>query len=106
MSRPQKPRKLVILGAGAQGQNIHDVCTDLGVEVVGFLDDTKAQGEIVNGVPVLGGFDAMTRPLGDGRGLTSEAALDEIRNGAGTQFDPEIAAAFERLALEGEITTD
>ena len=62
MSRPQKPRKLVILGAGAQGQNIHDVCTDLGVEVVGFLDDTKAQGEIVNGVPVLGGFDAMTRP--------------------------------------------
>ncbi len=62
MSRPQKPRKLVILGAGHQGRNIHDVCTDLGVEVVGFLDDTKAQGETVNGVPVLGGFDTLTRP--------------------------------------------
>ena len=62
MSRSQKPRKLVILGAGRQGRNILDVCTDLGVEVVGFLDDTKPQGEIVNGVPVLGGFDTLTRP--------------------------------------------
>ena len=62
MSRSQKPRNLVILGTGRQGRHIHDVCTNLGVEVVGFLDDTRAQGETVNGVPVLGGFDALTRP--------------------------------------------
>ncbi len=62
MSRSQKPRNLVILGTGRQGRHILDVCTNLGVEVVGFLDDTRAQGETVNGVPVLGGFDTLTRP--------------------------------------------
>jgi HD-GYP domain-containing protein (c-di-GMP phosphodiesterase class II) len=35
-----------------------------------------------------------------------EAALAEVLDGAGTQFDPEIAAAFERLVRSGEISAD
>jgi sugar O-acyltransferase (sialic acid O-acetyltransferase NeuD family) len=52
--RAQAP--VLILGAGRQGRNINDVCAALGRTVHGFLDDTRAIGEIVNGVEVIGGF--------------------------------------------------
>jgi len=57
MSRIERRRRLIIMGAGRQGRNINDICQVLEIEVVGFLDDTKAPGENINGVPVLGGFD-------------------------------------------------
>jgi hypothetical protein len=57
-------------------------------------------------IAVADAFDAMMRPLGDGGGLSLEAALAEVLNGSGTQFDPEVAAAFERLVGSGEISAD
>ena len=50
--------RIVILGAGAQGRITADLCRDMGLDVAGFLDDTRPAGTDVNGLPVLGGFSA------------------------------------------------
>lgn len=42
-------------------------------------------------------FDAMTTDRPYRRAMPIEAAIDELRNNAGTQFDPEIVEAFLRL---------
>lgn len=51
-------------------------------------------------------FDAMTsdRPYRDA--LPVERALGEIREGAGTQFDPEVARVFLDLVATGGLTPD
>ena len=48
--------------------------------------------------------DAMILPMGEGRGFSLDAALSEIRNGAGTQFDPDVVMAFARLAAAGSLS--
>ena len=48
---------LIIIGAGRHGRNILDVCSDLDILVIGFLDDTKQVGDKINEVSVLGGID-------------------------------------------------
>jgi HD-GYP domain-containing protein (c-di-GMP phosphodiesterase class II) len=35
-----------------------------------------------------------------------EAAVEEIRNGMGTQFDPRVAQAFLDLVAQGVISTE
>jgi sugar O-acyltransferase (sialic acid O-acetyltransferase NeuD family) len=52
----QKPKPLVIVGAGRQGRNIHDICQVAGTPIRGFLDDTRSPGETVNNIPILGPF--------------------------------------------------
>ena len=47
-------------------------------------------------------FDAMTSDRPYRSALTTEAAVAEIRAGAGTQFDPTCVEAFEALAAEDE----
>lgn len=42
-------------------------------------------------------FDAMTSDRPYRKGLDIDVALEEIRNAAGTQFDPRIAAAFVKM---------
>lgn len=46
-------------------------------------------------------YDALLRPADTRRAMTAEEAVREIRNQAGTQFDPLVAAALERLAAQG-----
>jgi HD-GYP domain-containing protein (c-di-GMP phosphodiesterase class II) len=46
-------------------------------------------------------FDAMTSDRPYRRAMSLEAALAEVRAGAGTQFDPRVVAAFLELAAEG-----
>ncbi|MBA3764902.1 MAG: HD domain-containing protein [Actinobacteria bacterium] len=46
-------------------------------------------------------FDAMTSDRPYRSALPLERALDEIRDGAGTQFDPDVARAFLELVAEG-----
>ncbi len=48
-------------------------------------------------------FDAMIRDDGRSDGLPMEDALEEIRQGTGTQFDPAVTAAFAELAERGEV---
>jgi HD-GYP domain-containing protein (c-di-GMP phosphodiesterase class II) len=54
-------------------------------------------------ISVADAFDAMLRPTGEGGGMSLEGALSEIRNGAGTQFDPDVVSAFARLVDAGQL---
>lgn len=48
-------------------------------------------------VAVADAFDAMTNTRPYRLALTAEEALDEIKAGSGTQFDPSVVEAFLRL---------
>lgn len=48
-------------------------------------------------------YDAMTSDRPYRRAMPDEAALDEIRRGAGSQFDPDVADAFLELAGSGDL---
>ncbi len=48
-------------------------------------------------------YDAMIRPDKHRVAMTSEIAVDEVCSHAGTQFDPRVADALQRLAERGEI---
>lgn len=52
-------------------------------------------------VAVADAFDAMTTPRPYRLPLTWEVAIEEIRQGCGTQFDPEVVSAFLRCVEEG-----
>lgn len=64
------PREILIYGAGGAGRQL---AFALSVEknpaiawvVKGFIDDTKRQGEIVNGISVLGGIDYLRNYSGN-----------------------------------------
>ncbi len=48
-------RKIVIWGSGGHAREVNWLCEELGIQVVGFLDELpETKGQIVNGVPVLG----------------------------------------------------
>ncbi len=51
-------------------------------------------------------FDAMTSRRPYRQGLAVEAALDELRRCSGTQFDPEVVAAFAAAVAVGEVVVD
>lgn len=48
---------------------------------------------------VVDSYDAMTEDRGYRRAISKEAAIEEIRNNAGTQFDPDIARVFIKDVL-------
>jgi putative nucleotidyltransferase with HDIG domain len=56
-------------------------------------------------VAVADSFDAMTSDRPYRRALSIEDAVDRLRAGAGSQWDPSIVAAFLRLAAEGRLTS-
>jgi HD-GYP domain-containing protein (c-di-GMP phosphodiesterase class II) len=51
-------------------------------------------------------FDAMTSPRPYRGPLTVEDAVEEVERCAGTQFDPEVAAAFLAAFRSGEVTLE
>lgn len=55
---------------------------------------------------VVDSFDAMTSDRPYRRALPLERAVDEIREGAGTQFDPTVVIAFLELVDEGILRLD
>lgn len=60
---------VVIYGAGGLGREIYDTLVfvnakKLAFKVVGFIDDTRAQGSIVNGVEVLGSSSVLEEMYG------------------------------------------
>ena len=57
MTSSDRNRRVIIMGAGREGRIAAEDCTVLGLEIAGFLDDTKSRDERINGIPVLGGFE-------------------------------------------------
>ena len=62
-------------------------------------------------VAVCDAYDAMTSDRAYRRGMSAEAALEELRRGAGTQFDPAVVEAFcveldSRLSAERRSRAD
>ena len=51
-------------------------------------------------------FDAMTSDRPYRAAMPLEQALDEVRDGAGTQFDPDVAGAFLDLVGDGGLSLD
>ncbi|EPY05551.1 acetyltransferase (the isoleucine patch superfamily) protein [Paenibacillus alvei TS-15] len=48
-------RKIIIWGAGGHAREVNWLCEEMGVQVLGFLDERpEMKGQLVNGVPVLG----------------------------------------------------
>jgi len=63
-------KEILIYGAGGAGRQLSfalsvDKNPDTAWRVEGFIDDTKRQGEIVNGIPVLGGIDYLKNYSGN-----------------------------------------
>lgn len=54
-------------------------------------------------IMVCAAYDAMTEERPYRRGLSSEAACEELRRHAGTQFFSEVVGTFERLHNSGEL---
>ena len=52
---------------------------------------------------VVDSFDAMTNDRPYRQAMSQEFALDQIRGGAATQFDPDVVTAFLDLAAEGPL---
>jgi sugar O-acyltransferase (sialic acid O-acetyltransferase NeuD family) len=88
MTKTQNQMQLVILGAGRQGRNILDVCSDLEISVAGFLDDTKQPGSAVNGIPILGGLEKW-------KDLASESDYQFIVGIGWNKFRREMSAEIE-----------
>lgn len=54
-------RPLVIWGCGGFGREVRSLCTQLGREVAGFLDERpEAKGKVVDDTPVLGSIEHIT----------------------------------------------
>jgi FlaA1/EpsC-like NDP-sugar epimerase/lipopolysaccharide/colanic/teichoic acid biosynthesis glycosyltransferase/ActR/RegA family two-component response regulator len=85
---PAKPRRIVILGAGATGEAIARemrASGAAGYEVLGFVDDDPAmQGQTIHGLPVLGRTEdlpalARTRQVEEVIVAVPSAAVDDFR---------------------------
>ncbi|MFW5434692.1 acetyltransferase [Paenibacillus apiarius] len=51
-------RKIIIWGSGGHAREVNWLCEEMGVRVLGFLDERpEMKGQLVNGVPVLGTLD-------------------------------------------------
>lgn len=84
-------KRLVIIGAGDLGQQIaHFVTTDNQFEVVGYVDDWRIKGDVVNGVPVLGCIDDM-------QSLYDRGIFDETIVGVGYKHFMIRKSLFERF---------
>ena len=92
-------RPLVIFGAGRQGRNINDICVEHVRPVQGFLDDTKAVGTVVDGVPVLGGFAGWRTPdlLAAGGTMGSAVHPDTFRSPSSRTGTGVYIHAYSRL---------
>jgi sugar O-acyltransferase (sialic acid O-acetyltransferase NeuD family) len=54
-------QKLVIIGSGGHARVILDMADRQKLETIGFIDDNKPAGQLIDGVPVLGGVQDIGR---------------------------------------------
>lgn len=83
MSNDKLVRDIIIFGAGGLGREIYDTILTLNsiapqFNVIGYVDEAKECGELVNGVPVLGGVSVL-RMLSKDIGIVLGMANPEVR---------------------------
>ena len=89
------PKPLVILGTGGHGRVVAETAEAAGTPPCGFLDQTRAVGQRVNGLPVIGG-EAL---LADREFLAGHRFIVAIGNqSARRRLSTQIAAAGGELA--------
>jgi len=71
--------------------------TDAYTHVAPNLTEEKTLSQNASILAMADAYDAMTSPRSYRGALSREEAADEIRRGAGTQFDPEVADALLRI---------
>lgn len=82
--------KLIIFGAGGFAREVQLLCEDIGLEVIGFLDErTEMKGEIVNGIPILGDITDLDHSLPASR--SGRAEVEIVCAGVG---DPALKKKF------------
>ena len=87
--------KLIIFGAGGFAREVQLLCEDLGLEVVGFLDERpEMKGKIVNGIPILGDISDVDHYLSVSRLVRSEVEI--VCAGVG---DPALKQKFVKKTL-------
>ena len=59
MEQQHKQKPLVIIGSGGHACCMLDVARLAGFRVIGFIDRTRGEGELINGLPILGGDELL-----------------------------------------------
>jgi sugar O-acyltransferase (sialic acid O-acetyltransferase NeuD family) len=87
-------RSLVVYGAGGHGSVVADAASCAGLEVLGFLDDRRAAGELLAGGRVLGPAGGWRAPPGVGLalGVGDNAARQRL-------LEPFVAAGVELVTV-------
>lgn len=84
-------KRLVIIGAGELGQQIaHFVTVDQQFNFIGYVDDWQEKGTIINGKPVLGSINNLSK-------LYSDGAFDEVLIGVGYKHLKFRKALYDRF---------
>lgn len=90
MSSDNSLKDIVIFGAGGLGREIYDTILsinniDLKLNVIGFIDEVKSPGELVNGIQVLGGEQFLSN-LHSNVGIVLGMASSESRRRIFNQY--------------------
>jgi hypothetical protein len=85
---------------GEKGESIKTIRLKKGQGIAGWVAEHQ-EPVIARIISVADTFDAMTTDRPYRKGLSVEAALEELRRYAGTQFDPDAVNAFIRYYDEG-----
>ncbi len=97
------------LGASIAGHSVQLVPCVLGIlhhheqyNGAGYPDGLKGEDIPLESriLAIADAFTAMTSPRAHSKPLTFEAALQEIKNGAGQQFDPKLVGVFLQVARD------
>lgn len=88
-------KKIVIVGAGTWGIRLaHYIISDKKFEVVGFLDDYKSIGELVNNIPIIGS-------ISDAKNLFNKKKFDSYLIAIGYAHFEEREIVYELLRDQG-----
>jgi sugar O-acyltransferase (sialic acid O-acetyltransferase NeuD family) len=70
-------KKLMIIGSGGHARVVLDIADRQGLPVIGFIDDNRHEGELVDGLPILGRSGEIGRIAGQDSSIECVAAIGD-----------------------------